>query len=210
MPVALTPAGLRLMGGLALLLVLAGLWARGEHYRGQRDVLRDWKAEVIQAARDAAHHPKLGEKHVARQVRLLGAAVDQVRAAMDKARADQLARVREQERRDEKNRRTHDAILPQRLDEARRRAADYAGRNGVRGRSDPPGFDRVDSGEAGLPEPSFGTAQPDGAGDDAELVAITRGDLDACTVNTVRLLDAQAWNAARESPDEAGDTSPGS
>lgn len=177
--------------GLVAALVLGLMWVRGTHYRNQRDDLRTWKAEVVTAARAAAHRPMLAEDQVAIQISNLGLSLDRVVAAQQAARAMALAAKAEQERRDRENKRKHDDVLPGQLADARRRADAYFDRNRLRGEGHPTAGSGTQLPD--LPSPAFGPQKPDGPGADDELVTITRSDLNTCTTNTAKLHDARQW-----------------
>lgn len=160
-----------------------------------------WRDEVVQATREAAHRPKLAPKNVARQVRTLGAAIDQARLAS--AQSEIIARKAKaaRESADETNRREHDDGLQTKLDAAYRAGAAYAAAHRLRGPGCPADPVRGEAGRSDLPVPGAGAAQPDRPGGPAELVAVSRADLDRCTVIATRLLDARDWNAQREAGD---------
>jgi hypothetical protein len=183
-------------GGVIALLIIGALWARGSHYKGQRDNLQAWQGEVTQATRDAAHRPKLAVKNVAQQVRYLGKGIDDFRLAMATAKATALANKLAADRRNEDRRKESDHALDQALPEYRRRTDDYARAHSVRGKSGPASVDRSDNGGRDLPSPAFGAEELDGAGRETGLVAIPRADLDICTANTLRLENAVEWAKA--------------
>lgn len=192
MPIALTFLKSRLGIGLFAALALGMLWLRGSHYRDQRDELREWQGEVISATREAAHHPRLARDQVALQIRNMGLSLDRIVEAQEAARALAEAAKQERERRDRDNKRKHDDALPGQLADARRRADAYFDRHRMH-------LDQGPASVAGsaerpdLPSPAFGAEEPDRSGGPADLVAITRADADRCTVNSVRLMDAQEW-----------------
>lgn len=168
----------KIFGGLSIALALmCGLfWMRGnawEHAAGRwKETAGQWKGAY--EAQEAAY-----------------------RAAQDAAKAKALRLKLEQEERDERNRKDHDNALQNTLADDRRRTDDYARAHRV------PRQAPSDLGPAGgtdLPQPAFGAAQPDGAGGDAELVAISADDLRICTVNSRRLQNAHDWDAAGKAP----------
>jgi len=193
------PTGLaiRLAGGLLAALLLVGLWFRGNHYRDQRDALQLWKGEVVDATRSAAHRPRLAENQVAKQIRYLGEGLDNVRVAMATAKAEAIQAKADQERRDEDNRRRHDANFETSLADIRRRFNVWADAHRVPNGPGPRPTDRGNNRQDDLPLPSFGPQEPNGSGANTELVAIPRTDFDICNENTARIIDAQSWDADR-------------
>jgi hypothetical protein len=186
----------KIFGGLSIVLLLAlgvQTWRVG-HYKAQRDDLATWQAEVTDATRSAAHRPKLAVKNVAQQVRYLGEGLDKVRLTMAEVKAKALADKMAADERNEQRRRNADHAYDAAITESRRRTDDYARDHIVRGKSDPPSANRGNYRVGDLPEPTFGSSGAEDAGDDA-LVAITRADLDICTVNSERLKAAVEWAA---------------
>lgn len=107
---------------------------------------------------------------------------DAQREAEAKAIAAKLA----QEAKDEQRRKTADEHLKQDLADDRRRTDDYARRMRYQApRSAPSGTD--------LPSGTEAPQVADRSSDVAELVGITRTDLEICTVNSRRLLNAHDW-----------------
>lgn len=192
----------KLLGGfsLAALLALAVLGWRLHAVTGERDALASWQGDVTQAARDAAHHPKLGRDHVAQQIRNLGGALDQVRTAMATARANALDAKLKREQEDEHRRKEADDALAVQLADGRRRADDHARTHGVRRGAGGPGNDPGGDRAADLPAPAFAAAFDHGPGDPAELVAITPADLNTCTDNSLRLRNAHGWASTIQEP----------
>lgn len=107
-------------------------------------------------------------------------------AAQREAEAKAIAAKLAQEAKDEQRRKTADEHLKQDLADDRRRTDDYARRMRYQApRSAPSGTD--------LPSGTEAPQVADRSSDVAELVGITRTDLEICTVNSRRLLNAHDW-----------------
>lgn len=107
-------------------------------------------------------------------------------AAQKAAEAKAIAAKLAQEAKDEQRRKDADNALKQDMLDDRRRTDAYASRMRYKApRSAPSGTD--------LPSTPEATSISDGPGDFAELVGITRTDLDLCTVNSRRLQNAHDW-----------------
>jgi len=186
----------RVLGGVSLvaLVALAALGLRLHHVTGQRDALQAWQDDVVTATRDAAHRPKLAPAAVARQVRFLGAGLDQVREAMATATAKALAAKLAREGTDETNRKVADDAVHSNLGAALRDTDAYARDHGVCGGPERPAA--ADHGGAGGPDLSSAADAPRGAdrsGAGPALVSVPRSALDACTTLKVRLDAGRAW-----------------
>lgn len=160
---------------------------------GQRNDLRDWQAEVAQATRDAADHPKLATSAVPQQIRNLGAAIDRTRSAMWQAKAEATAAKLAADTANEARRKDANHALAPELERALRLADAYArvGRMQCAARTSQ--VDRSDDGRGDLP----GTADPatvtDGPGAEPALVFVPRSAIDTCTTLKVRLDNAHVW-----------------
>lgn len=109
-------------------------------------------------------------------------------AAQREAEAKAIAAKLAQEAKDEQRRKDADNALKQALADDRRRTDDYARRMRYQApRSAPSGTDLPST--AKTPEVDHRSSGV------AELVGITRADLEICTVNSRRLLNAHDWAA---------------
>jgi len=110
-------------------------------------------------------------------------------AAQQEAEAKAIAAKQAQEAKDEQRRKDADNALKQDLADDSRRADVYAGRMRCQAPRSAPSGANLSS----APEAPQVVAGP---GAVAELVGITRTDLDICTVNSRRLLNAHDWALA--------------
>lgn len=86
--------------GIGLIAVL-GFIALALSWKAERNELRDWQAVVVSATQDASANPKLLERDVPQQIRLLGEAVADLKSSVGRQNAaiDQLTkRTQEQQR----------------------------------------------------------------------------------------------------------------
>lgn len=109
-------------------------------------------------------------------------------AAQKQAEAKAIAAKLAQEAKDEQRRKDADNALKQDLADDRRRADDYANAHRLR-REAPRSAPSVPD----LPSPAETASIDHRPSDVAELVGITRADLEICTVNSRRLLNAHDW-----------------
>lgn len=72
----------RLIGGFALFLAVAAFVAMAISWRSERNRLLEWQGGVVEATREAAVNPKLGKDGVAKQIRLLGDSIRDMKAAI--------------------------------------------------------------------------------------------------------------------------------
>lgn len=145
--------------------LVAVLWGRGERYRA--DAIEARGALVAQVSEYRATYREAYRRA------MMAALVEDARTQRAKEKAD--------------------ASYHARLEGDAMRAAAYAAANRcvrAEGRADPGA-----AGGADLPGTGAASRQPQGAGDLAELVGITRADLDVCTVNSRRLENAVGWGA---------------
>lgn len=184
-------------GVLALLSVWCWLgWGADNRTNAARiEVLSAWRDEVLSAAREAAHQPKLAAKDVPVQIRALGTALDQIEVAEAEALAKATAAKKAQEDEQERKRKDHDNALPINLAEDRRRAQPWI--DGHRLPDDDAAAPRNpgNNGGTGLPSPTFGAEKPDRSDPRSDLVAVPAAFIDACIVNTGRLKNAAEWAA---------------
>lgn len=145
-----------------LVLVCGLLLVRGNHYERDRDAWKDTAGrwESAQQAQEAAY--------VAAQA-----------AAKVKAIAAVLATETKYKEIADAAQSRHTASL----DAALQRAGTYAAVNRVRRAQAAPGA----GGRSAAATPHDSPSRDDRSGREAELVAITRRDLDVCTINTARL-----------------------
>lgn len=149
---------------LALVFALCGaLWVRGEHFKAEAATEHAGRIE---------DRTKWREAFVAAFVKAwVAKTAEETRTRIAKEKAD--------------------AIYLEKVEGDRDRAAAYAAANRcVRAAT---GNDQGRAGRADLPGPGAAAEQPKGAGDLAELVGISRADLDVCTVNSRRLENAVTW-----------------
>lgn len=92
-------ATLKLIGYGAGVLAIIALLAMVNGWRVERDRLREWRTQVVAAARDASGSPKLAEKNVPAQIRLLGQSIAGLKDAVAKQNAAVAALGAESERR---------------------------------------------------------------------------------------------------------------
>jgi hypothetical protein len=109
-------------------------------------------------------------------------------AAQKQAEAKAIAAKLAQEAKDEQRRKDADNALKQDMADDRRRADDYANAHRLR-REAPRSAPSVPD----LPSPAETASIDHRPSDVAELVGITRADLEICTVNSRRLLNAHDW-----------------
>lgn len=193
----------KIFGGvsLAALLALAVLGLRLHHVAAQRDELASWQAGVVQATRDSARRPRLAPDQVALQVRYLGQGLDQMRSALERARADALADKLAKDTRNEANRRAADNALVDQNERDLRAGAQFfrAHRisDGVRGAAAVGSAVRGDGRRGDLSGAGVASEIADRSDPGTQLVAIPRSDFDACTVIRGRLVNAAEWAAGR-------------
>lgn len=179
----------------ALALFSAWCWNGWGKAIDERDGLARWQAEVAGATRAAAHHPRLAVDQVPQQITNLGASYDAVIAAQDDARARAIEAKREQEKRQEDNRKERNDALPADIAAQRRRTSAWLDGTAHRlpignGRTPETGSG---SERSDLPDPAFGTEEPDRSDRGSQLIAVPITYLDACDVVTGRLHNAQDW-----------------
>lgn len=194
----LRPLLLKILGGvsLAMILALALMGWQLRRVMAERDALKEYKVRVVLVTREASDNPRLGADNVPDQIRYMGDAIKQVRAAQAQAKAEALAAKEAADRRNRERKDQSDDNLKAVLSDSRRRADNYARAHRVpRKRSPEIGDRRI---EADMPRPAFGPGEPQGAGGEADMVAISRADFDTCTVNTERLENAVKWAAELE------------
>lgn len=158
-----------LIPALLVFALCAALWARSEHFRAEAEA---------------------AENRLTRQVA-------EYRDAYRRAFATAWAQKQAEEARTRKAKEKADAAYIDALEDDRDRAAAYAAANRcVRAKADRP--DQGAAGATDLPGAGGLAAQPQGAGDLAELVGITPADFNACTVNSRRLENAVSWGREYE------------
>jgi len=193
----------KIFGSISIvaLIGLAVLGLQLRHVTAQRDALFEWQGGVVQATRDASRRPRLAHEQVALQVRYLGQGLDQMRSAVDRARADALATKLAADTRNEAKRRAADNALVDQNERDLRAGADYLRthrvHDGLRGAAAAGGPVRGDDGRGDLPSPGTAAKIADRPDSSAELVAIPRTDFDNCTVIRGRLVNAAEWAAGR-------------
>lgn len=169
-------------------------WGRDNTQNAERiATLTTWQNEAAAATRKAAHRPNLALNEVPKQIFYLGDALDRVKIAQIDARDRALAAKARQERENEDKRRSANHALPAAISENRRSAFAALEPFRLHNRSGSGRVDRGPDGRAHLPDPAFGTGQPDAAGSEAEFYAVSAEDLRICIENTTRLENAHAW-----------------
>lgn len=162
---------------------------------GQRNDLRDWQADVVQATRFAADHPKLATRAVPQQIRNLGTGMDRIRTAMAQAKANALAAKIKAETADEARRKDADDGLAPTLETALVNTDAYARGSTERMQCRPEGTPAYRSGDARADLPGTTAPAPvvDRSGAGPAMVLIPRAALDTCTTLKVRLDNAHFW-----------------
>lgn len=192
-----SPLFAKIMSGLSLALILA-LAVMGWQLRTvtrERDELREYKIRVLIVTREASDNPKLSANNAPEQIRLLGVAINDVRKAQAEAHAKALESKVTREQQDRENKERADENLKATVPSARRLADRYARVNRVRKPAS--AAPRSDDSHADMPSPAFGAGEFEGAGGEADMVAISRADLYICTMNTERLANAVDWAKVR-------------
>lgn len=165
---------------------------------GQRDDLREWQADVVQATRFAADHPKLATRAVPQQIRNLGTGMDRIRTAMAQAKANALAEKIKAETADENRRKDADDGFAPTLERALAFTDAYGRDQRLQCRIEGTPAHRGDDVRADLP----GTAAPapviDRSGTGPAMVLIPRAALDTCTTLKVRLDNSHDWAVGGE------------
>lgn len=82
------------VGALALIALIAMVLG----WRAERNELRAWQAEVVSATREASDNPRLKAKDAAKQIRLLGTAIADLKAGVSRQNAAVNALATESER----------------------------------------------------------------------------------------------------------------
>lgn len=116
--------------------------------------------------------------------------LDKIKLAQKQATERALAEKQAAEARYAQMKEQADDNLEQARDRARTAAARYASANRVRPQAK---ADAGGSSGADLPCATVAPEGPDGACDDAELLAVTREDFDIMVDNSVRLKEAHDW-----------------
>jgi hypothetical protein len=179
---------------LALALGFAGwCWHGWNGAEAERAVLAKWQDDVTEAARNAAHRPRLGKAHVAQQVTNLGASLDAVVAAQEAARQRAIEAKAAQERDQERKRKGADDALSNDIAAQRRRSAAALAARGLHGIAGGPPEAGSGAGGSDLPDPAFGTEEPDSTDRGSEPVLVSLRYIDACDAVTARLRNAQDW-----------------
>lgn len=179
---------------VVLLISVAALWSR----TAERNQLKRWQDQVVQATRDAADHPKLATGAVPLQILNLGVTIERIRIEMAQAKATALAAKQAADTYNETRREDADDALVPTIEAALRGTDAYAraGRMQCSARTAP--LDRSDDRRGDLP----GTAAPaqvsDRSGAGPALVLIPRSALDTCTTLKVRLDNAHDWAVGGE------------
>lgn len=121
--------------------------------------------------------------------------LERIKLAQEAATLRAIAEKQAAEERAEQERKQSDERLAQARDSARAAAARYAAANRVRAQAE-----AVDggAGRADLPCAAALAEGPDGACEDAELLAVTRQDFDDMVDNSIRLQEAVEWAKALE------------
>lgn len=173
---------------IAAMLALGGLYLHDRHITHQRDELAQWKSDVVALTRNAAHRPHLAENQVGLQITYLGQQIDSFIAAQQAATAIAKAAKAEQERKDEERKHHAQDALPARIDDQRRRSAEWIATHRLR--DEPPSGPVPDAGGAGrpdLPRPAFGAPVGDRPDSGSGLVAVPEPYIAACDAVTARL-----------------------
>lgn len=182
-------------GMLAIIALQAvALW----FISGQRDDLREWQADVVQATRDAADHPKLATRAVPQQIRNLGLGMDRIRTAMAQAKADALAEKIKAEAADENRRKDADDGLAPTLERALASTDAYGRGQRLQCRIEGTPAHRSDDVRADLPGTAAPATVPDGPGAEPAMVLVARSALNTCTTLKVRLDNAHHWAVGGE------------
>ncbi|MBB3858896.1 Sec-independent protein translocase protein TatA [Novosphingobium hassiacum] len=165
---------------------------------GQRNDLRDWQADVVQATRFAADHPKLATRAVPQQIRNLGTGMDRIRTAMAQAKANALAAKIKAEAADESRRKDADNEMAPTLGKALASTDAYARDQRLQCRIERTPAYRSGDARADLPGTTAPAPVIDRSGAGPAMVLIPRAALDACTTLKVRLDNAHGWAVGGE------------
>lgn len=160
---------------------------------GQRNDLRQWQAEVVQATRFAADHPKLATRAVPQQIRNLGTGMDRIRTAMARSKADALLSKIKAEIADENRRKDADDEMAPTLGKALASTDAYVRDQRLQCRIEGTPANRGDDARADLPGTAAPAAIPDGPGAGPAMVLVARSALNTCTTLKVRLDNAHHW-----------------
>ncbi len=172
-----TRAGKLVAMGLAVVLALAIQQARIDGFLW----IEGWKPRAL-AAEQLAKDERAN--HVQTKANYAAAQKEAVAHAMAEKQATEARYAALQRKAD------HDSQIA--LDDAMRRAGAYAASNRVRTEAGAPAV-QGDSRRADLSGTASAAQEPVGGRGDPFMVAVSRADFDACTLNTVRLQNAVEW-----------------
>jgi hypothetical protein len=180
MPSALT---MKLIGGLAGLLILGGLVLGLKHYKSLAESRGQSLATICQATRDASDLPKLKCADTAKEIGMLGQAIADTKAKTAQAKADDAAHAKAVE--------THqNAISQESSDDYQKQLAAVRADYARRVRAAEAAAHSSGGGSPAVPGAAPSAARPDAAPAQAQLPA---PDALTATEQAIQLKAMQDW-----------------